>query len=145
MRGIALNQNEKKACPSLHLHNSAETLNRFVIQNHRNLIRQEVKQIKEDKKIKETKNKNLLEGLGISGKKEVKVEVEHKIVESRGATVLNVKRVIKFMEAGRSYTKSDLAADLMMPTTVIEEILNFLHTYTTIKIDNEGSHYIRRN
>jgi hypothetical protein len=140
--GVSLNQNEKYAVPKLHLHNSADVLNKFVIQNHRNIEREERKKVKEENIEKETKNKNLLEGLGL-GKK--KVEVEHKIVESKGATLLNVKRIIKFTEVGQSYTKSDLARDLMMPTTVVEEILDFLNRHTNIKFTQEGSRYVRNN
>ena len=143
--GVALNQNEKKACPALKLHNSADVLNKYVIQNHRRIEREERSKVKEEKQIKQTKNKNLLDGLGLSGKKEVKKIIEHKVVESKGATLLNVKRIIKFTEPGQSYTKTDLGKDLMIQTTVVEEILDFLNRHTNIKFTQEGSRYVRDN
>jgi hypothetical protein len=141
--GVSLNQNEKNVVPKLHLHNSADTLNRFVIQNHINIEREERNKLKEEKQIKETKNKNLLGGLGISGKKEEK-KIEHK-VESKGATLLNVKRIIKFIEVGQSYTKTDLGRDLIIPSNVVEEIIDFLNRHTNIKFTQEGSRYVRNN
>jgi hypothetical protein len=148
MGGIALNQNEKKVCPALKLHTSAEQLNRYVIENHRRIEREQRLKAKEEIQVKETKNKNLLAGLGISTKpKKVeskpKVEIEHKVVEVRGASLLNVKRVIKFTEVGESYTKTDLGRDLMIPSNVVEEILDFLNRHTNIKFNIEGSRYVR--
>lgn len=97
------------------------------------------KEIEELKnKVKENKNKNLIEGLGLTGKK----EVEH---SSKGATLTNIKRIIKFTEVGVTYTKSDLGKELMFPTTVVEEILDFLNKYTKVKFKQDGCRYVREN
>lgn len=93
--------------------------------------------IKLELDISKKNNKNLLEGLGIKSK------VEHKVIETRGATLSNIKRVINFIEIGKSYTKSDIAKELMFPTTVVEEIIDFLNRHTDIKFKIVGGRYVR--
>jgi len=84
--GVALNQNEKKACPSLHLHNSASRLNSFIIQNHRLIA-------KEQKKL-ESKNNNLLTGLGIEKKIIKKIVKVEQITKSRDHADTQLLRMI---------------------------------------------------
>lgn len=93
--------------------------------------------IKLELDISKKNNKNLLEGLGIKSK------VEHKVIESKGATLNNIKRIINFTEVGNSYTKSDLGKELMFPTTVVEEIIDFLNRHTDIKFKIVGGRYVR--
>ena len=89
------------------------------------------------KKINKTKNQNLIQGL----KEYSKQEKVYK--ESKGATLNNVKRVIKFTEVGKFYTKTELARDLIIQTTCIDEIITFLNNHTNIKFQIEGGKYIR--
>ena len=94
-----------------------------------------------NKKSSNHKNDILKAGLGLSGKK----EVEHKVVETKGATLNNIKRVIRFMVADKEYTKTELGMELIIPSNVVEEIIEFLNKYTTIKFDINGSCFIRKN
>jgi len=142
--GLALNQGEKKIIPALGLHCSAQTLNQHIIRTHRDINRKEKEFIKTEIESKIRKNKNLLDGLGITTKPK-RAEVEHKVIETRGATLLNAKRVINFTEVGQSYTKSDLARDLIIQTTVVEEIMMFLNKYTNIKFNEVGGRYVRES
>jgi hypothetical protein len=91
-----------------------------------------------NKKLSKQKNETLKSGLGLTGKK----EVEHKV--ERGATLLNIKRVIRFTEPDKDYMKSDLAKGLFMPSTVVQEIIDFLNAYTNIKFEIKGTRFTRR-
>lgn len=90
-------------------------------------------------KVKENKNKSLIQGLGLTGRKDVVTK------ETRGASINNMRRIIKFTEVGGSYTKSDLGKEFMFPTTVVEEILDFLSKYTNVKFRQDGCRYVREN
>ena len=81
-----------------------------------------------------SKNKKLKEGLGIGVKKEV---------NSRIATLNNVKRIIKYTEVGMSYTKTDISKDLMFNSPVVEEIIDFLNRHTDIKFEMKSGRYVR--
>lgn len=85
MSGVSLNQNEKRACPALRLHNSPDRLNSFVIQNHRNIERAEREQKKSDK------NNQLLVGLG---KKKVEVVKVEQVVKYRNHADTEILRAI---------------------------------------------------
>lgn len=86
------------------------------------------------KKSGEDKNKRLIDGL----KEHTKAE------NSSSASLNNIRRIIKFTEAGQSYTKTDLSRDLIIPTTCVEEILNFLNNYTNVKFTVSGGRYSRQ-
>jgi hypothetical protein len=138
---VALSENERTNIPRLKLHTSASDLNRQIMTTHRILAKQSKEKEVTEKKVKETKNKNLLEGLGIEPK--VKTIVERKVINSHGATLLNTKRLIHFTEVGQSYTKSDLSKELMMSSYVVDEILEFLNRHTNIQFKFENCRYLR--
>jgi len=96
-----------------------------------------------ENKISKQKNNILIEGLGIKKKKEIE-DVKGTRLSS---SIVNVKRIIKFMEINIPYTKTDLFHELGVNVNVVEECLDFIIKYTNIKIkiDNvrRGCHYTR--
>jgi hypothetical protein len=95
MSGVSLNQNEKRACNSLHLNNSATRLNSFVVQNHRNIERAERQKL--------NKNNALLEGLG---KKKVEiVKVQHMVKCRDHADTALLRMILKMIPITPIHTK----------------------------------------
>jgi len=95
---VSLTTDEKHKVPSLHLHNTAINLNRYIMENHRLLNKQE----RENKKLKEDKNNKLLEGLGI------KTKIVKKVVEikSRDHADTNILRsILKMIPIEPIHTK----------------------------------------
>ena len=90
-----------------------------------------------NKKIKDNKNKNLIEGL------KEHTKTERIIKETKGATLTNIKRVIKFTEIGKEYTKSDFHLELFIDTTCVAEIIDFLNKYTNVKFEIINGRYRR--
>lgn len=81
------------------------------------------------------KNKKLVQGLKDFVTEEKKNDVH--------ASINNAKRIIKYMEVNKPYTKTDLKDELIIPTQVVEEIIDFLIKYTNIKIEVVNGKYIR--
>ena len=126
--GFALTTDEKNHVPALHLHSSAQQLNSYVIQNHKNVKREKKLIEKLEKKVSTKKNKDLLEGLGIKSKKVSEPKV------NGSASILNAARLIKFTAVGDEYTRTDLSKDLFIPTNVITEILMFLNKRSPLSV-----------
>lgn len=84
-----------------------------------------------NKKIKENKNQELLSKLG-QGEERIK---EIKNGNHRVPTIHHINRILKFTEVGKQYTKSDLAKELGIPSTLIEVAITFINRTTIFKFE----------
>jgi hypothetical protein len=91
-----------------------------------------------DIKLNKQNNEKLISGLGISVKKD---KIESKTQSS--ASILMCSRIIKFMEINIPYTKTDMANNIGVKPSHVEECINFLMKYTNIKIEKKGDRYIK--
>lgn len=86
-------------------------------------------------KVKEEKNQRMLDRLKYqkdtpSIQVETKSNGNHKV-----PTTHHINRILTFTEVGKQYTKSDLAMELRIPSTLIEVALNFINRTTTSKFE----------
>jgi hypothetical protein len=100
----------------------------------------EAKNEKLNNKIKEKKSQEFLKNLG-QGEERIK---EIKNGNHKVPTIHHVNRILNFTEVGKGYTKSDLAVELRIPSTLVEVALNFINRTTTSKFEKNDCKWIRK-
>jgi regulator of replication initiation timing len=86
-------------------------------------------------KVKQEKNQRMLDRLKYQ-KDVPMVQVESKSNGNHKVpTIHHINRILNFTELGKTYTKSDLAKELRIPSTLIEVALNFINRTTTSKFE----------
>jgi len=89
----------------------------------------------------ENENKKLRETIF-----KLKFELDKKPeVKEVNGSLRNFLRLINFMEEDKTYTKTDLARELMMQGKEVEEWLNIFIKYKILNIELNGIYYTRRS
>ena len=121
--GVGLTLNEKQNVPKLHLHNSADRLNSFIIQNHRNIAKTEREEKKQEDKT--NLNNKLIEGLGLGKKKVEVVKVKQLVKYKDHADTAVLRMILKMIPIEPIHTKP-LSKLLRVSKRITEDGCQFL-------------------